>query len=178
MQIHRLVTRTPLFAATITIAAGLAAAPAAHAQTGSIVSEQNGKCLQPVNASSNAGDAIVQEPCDGNVDSPAHLAQQWTSIPAHRGISLVNGSSGLCLDARGGPTNGTPIQQWPCIKDKGISNEFWTFDGFFLSSGVNPNPWAYCITTPGDEDGLPMELQACERSESGNFAQRWNRVEG
>jgi ricin-type beta-trefoil lectin protein len=173
MQIHRLVTRTPLFAAAITIAAGLAAAPAAQAEDPivKLVSAQNGKCLQPINGSSNAGDAVVQETCNGSD------AQQWTSKPAHHQMNLVNRSSNLCLDARGGPTDGTPIEQWPCKEGKGMSNQFWSYGNYpsnLLSSGVEPNPWGYCIATPGDQDGLPMELRACGNDPS----LFWNHPEG
>jgi hypothetical protein len=77
-----------------------------------LMSVQNGKCLQPLNGSLEGGVAIVQATCNGS------LAQQWTSAPAHHGMSFTNGASGMCLDARGKSAAGTPIQQWPCAPGK------------------------------------------------------------
>ena len=70
-------------------------------------SSYSGKCLQPVNGSQGA--VIVQETCNGS------LSQQWAQGPSEGsggtdrgGEHYVNRSSGLCLDARGNATNGTP----------------------------------------------------------------------
>lgn len=158
-----------LFAAAITTAADLAVASPAQAEDPivKLVSVQNGKCLQPVNGSLNQGDAIVQEPCNGSV------AQQWTVHPvSSTKIHLVNRSSHLCLDARGGAINGTPIQQWTC---NSISNENWNFGitNNLLSSAVS-NTFSHCVATPGAQDGLPVELRFC----AGNPAQLWNRPYG
>jgi hypothetical protein len=76
-----------------------------------------GQCLQPEEGATWQGAAIVLETCDGS------LAQRWVEEP--RSGSVVhyrNGLSGLCLDARGGAADGTPIQQWTC---NNISNENW-----------------------------------------------------
>jgi hypothetical protein len=60
-----------------------------------------------------------------------------------------------------------------------MSNQFWTYgvnspdyppNTDVLASLVNPNPGAYCLATPGDQDGLPMELRACD----GNRSQLWS----
>jgi hypothetical protein len=167
MRNHRLVTL--LSAAAIATAAGLAVASPAQAEGAIIklVSVQNGMCLQPVNGSLNQGDAIVQEPCNGSV------AQQWTVTSASStAVQLVNRSSHLCLDARGGATNGTPIQQWTCNR---ISNEKWSFGitNNLLGSRVSGTA-SHCIATPGNQAGLPMELRFCD----GNAAQLWNRPPG
>jgi Ricin-type beta-trefoil lectin domain len=167
MRNHRLVTL--LSAAAIATAAGLAVASPAQAedQIIKLVSVENGKCLQPINGSLNQGDAIVQQSCNGSV------AQQWT-VPSgfSSKVHLVNRSSHLCLDARGKATNGTPIQQWTC---NSISNENWNFGhtNNLLSSGVS-NTFSHCVATPGNQDGLAMELRFCD----GNAAQLWNRPPG
>jgi hypothetical protein len=167
MRNHRLVT---LFsAAAIATAAGLAVASPGHAedQIVKLVSAGNGKCLQPVNGSPNQGDAIVQQSCNGSV------AQQWTiKLVSATKVHLVNRSSNLCLDARGGATNGTPIQQWTCNK---ITNENWNFGitNNLLGSGVS-NTFSHCVATPGNQDGLAMELRFCD----GDVAQLWNRPPG
>ncbi len=156
-------------AAAITSAAGLAGASPARAedQIVKLVSVENGKCLQPVNGSPNQGDAIVQQSCNGSV------AQQWTvtSVSSTK-VHLVNRSSHLCLNARGGATNGTPIQQWTCNR---ITNENWKFGiiNNLLSSGIS-NTFSHCVATPGNQDGLAMELRFC----NGNSAQLWNRAPG
>ena len=166
MKNHRLFKL--LFAAAMA-AANLAVAPLAHAEDAivKLVSGKNGKCLQPVNGSLTQGDAIVQQPCNGSV------AQQWTitSVSSTK-VHLVNRASHLCLDARGKAKNGTPIQQWTCNK---ISNENWNFgiSNNLLSSGIS-NTFSHCVATPGDQDGLPMELRFCD----GNPAQRWSRPPG
>lgn len=156
--------------AAVGVSAGLVAAPAARAEDAivKLVSVQSGKCLQPVNASPNRGDAVVQETCNGSV------AQQWTDVvvssSAHH---LVNRSSNLCLDARGTASNGTPIQQWPCNQ---ISNELWSFGlgDNILSSGISSGRWTHCVATPGEQDGLAMELRACD----GDSSQLWDRPGG
>ncbi len=145
-----------LFATSIMTAVCLWGASSAEAedQIVKLVSGENGKCLQPVNGSPTQGAAIVQETCNGSV------AQQWTitSVSSTK-VHLVNRSSHLCLDARGGATNGTPIQQWTCNK---ITNENWSFGitNNLLSSGVS-NTFSHCIATPGDQNGLAMELRFC-----------------
>lgn len=85
----------------------------------------------------------------------------------------MNRSSHMCLDARGGATNGTPIQQWTCNK---ISNENWSFGitNNLLSSAVS-NTFSHCIATPGTQDGLAMELRACDTKSP---AQIWSRPPG
>lgn len=167
MRNHRLVTL--LSAAAITTAAGLAAALPAKAEDEivKLVSAANAKCLQPINGSTNLGDAIVQEPCNGSV------AQQWTiKLVSSTKVHLINRSSNLCLDARGGARNGTPIQQWSC---NWISNENWGFGitNNLLGSQV-AGTYSHCVATPGAQDGLAMELRFCD----GNPAQIWNRPNG
>ena len=137
-----------------------------------LMSVQNGKCLQPLNGSSERGVAIVQVACNNG-----SLAQQWTSAPADQssGMSLTNGASGMCLDARGKSAAGTPIQQWPCDKTgNGISNQFWDYgaNGNELRSEVRPNPNSYCLATPGNDDGNHMALQPCD----GSSPQLWNQT--
>jgi Ricin-type beta-trefoil lectin domain len=133
-----------------------------------LVNSQSGKCLQPINGSSAQGVAIVQQTCNGSA------AQQWTvsNVNSTR-VHLMNRSSHMCLDARGGATNGTPIQQWTCNK---ISNENWSFGitNNLLSSAVS-NTFSHCIATPGTQDGLAMELRACDTKSP---AQIWSRPPG
>ena len=161
--------RLALWLMAATAAVGLAVASTAGAEDAIIklVSARNGKCLQPVNGSPNQGDAIVQAACNGST------AQQWTvkSVSSTK-VHLINRSSRLCLDARGGAKNGTPIQQWTCNQ---ISNENWNFGitNNLLSSGVS-NTFSHCVATPGDQDGLAMELRSC----SGTATQLWRRPPG
>jgi hypothetical protein len=167
MRNHRFVTL--LSAAAITTASGLAITSPAHAEDAivKLVSVESGKCLQPVNGSLTQGEAIVQETCNGSV------AQQWTvTTVSSTKVHLVNRSSRLCLDARGGAVNGTPIQQWTC---NWISNENWSFGitNNLLSSGVS-NTFSHCVATPGLQDGLATELRSCDADPS----QLWNRPNG
>lgn len=132
-----------------------------------LVSTANGKCLQPMNGSHNQGDEIVQMTCNGST------AQQWTvhSVSSTK-VHLINRASRLCLDARGKAVNGTPIQQWTC---NSITNENWGFGitNNLLVSAVS-NTFSHCIATPGNQDGLAMELRFC----NGDNSQRWTRSNG
>ena len=161
-----------VFLTAITSAAVLASLLPAQAEDSIIklVSVANGKCLQPINTSTDRGEAIVQEPCNGSV------AQQWTVQYSSNGqyAHLINRSSQLCLDARGKGVDGTPIQQWPC---NWISNEKWSFGitNNLLASEVSDSPYTHCVASPGTQDRLPMELRSCDTK---NPAQLWNRPPG
>jgi hypothetical protein len=173
MRNHRLVPL--LFAAAMATASGLAVASPAHANNAIIqlVSGDGGECLQPAGGSSALGEAIVEERCNGS------SAQQWTettvpsqSIFGSNQVHLVSLSNGLCLDARGGAANGTPIEQWVC---DWISNENWSFgiNNNELASRVS-HTYSYCVTTPGAYPGAAMDLQFC----GGYPAQIWSRPIG
>src|SRR5450631_3565993 len=142
---------TLLFATAIATVTALTLALPAEAEDPIVkpVSTENQKCLQPLNGSLAQGVAVVQETCNGSA------AQQWTvtSVSSTK-VHLVNRASHLCLDARGGATNGTPIQQWTCNK---ITNENWGFGitNNLLVSAVS-NSFSHCIATPGDQNGLAM----------------------
>jgi len=144
---------------------GLAGAPPARADDTFLPIQNFGnyKCLQPENGSLELGAAIVQEPCDSN--NPAQL---WQAIPlGGDGFSFhyMNQASQLCLDARGGASNGTPIQQWTC---NWISNEKWqpgsSFPGVAhsLTSQVSGTS-SHCLDVPGaqERDHLAMQLYSC-----------------
>jgi hypothetical protein len=101
----------------------------------------------------------VQEPCDGSA------AQNWTVIQLGDGSeNLANQATGDCLDARGGATNGTPVQQWTCNT---ISNEKWA------SSAVIPDitqvvsrvsgTTSDCLDDPNQstQPGTAMQIFAC-----------------
>jgi Ricin-type beta-trefoil lectin domain-like len=167
MQNYRFVRM--LFVITMATTAVLVMSPRAQAEDliVKLVSGESGKCLQPANGSLVQGAAIVQATCNGSI------AQQWTvtSVSSTK-VHLVNRSSHLCLDARGKAVNGTPIQQWTCNK---ISNENWSLGitNNILSSGIS-NTFSHCVATPGNQDGLPMELRFC----SSSTAQIWTRPPG
>jgi hypothetical protein len=98
-------------------------------------------------------------------------------MPHPRLVTLdwyVNSSSHLCLDVRGGDTNGAPIEQWTC---DWISNELWTIgDNQNMSdqqlvSDVSPYRKDKCISTPGLANGDAMVLYAGTPSTPSEF---WN----
>ena len=138
MRKHRLATLVA--AAAMTAASALAAAAPAHAGTQGfeLQSAYTFECLQPAGGSSGA--VIYQATCNGS------LVQQWTaprSSSSSSAYHLVNLSTGLCLDARGGAADGTPIELWPC---NWISNENWKFMGdLWLASGIS-GTYTYCIS--------------------------------
>lgn len=130
-------------------------------------------CLQPINASTEAGAAVVQEPCQPD-SSSERAAQEWIYYPLGSNQRFKNALTGLCLDARGGAKDRTPVQQWPC---NAISNERWE------SSQVNPTGGGapvisqvartkgYCLDVPEGQKtaGLPLQIYAC----NGTAAQTW-----
>jgi Ricin-type beta-trefoil lectin domain-like len=150
MRNHRLAALAA--AAAMATASALAVAPPAHAATANsfeLESAYNYECLQPTDGSSGQGVLIVEASCDGS------LAQQWAVASASSGFHLVNRSSGLCLDARGGAVSGVPVEQWSC---DWISNEDWKFPGGQLSSGVS-GTYTHCVTVTYEYPG--MELGLC-----------------
>ena len=162
------ITPVALLLAVVT-AASLTVASLANADTsGPIRNAGNQKCLTPVDPSQGA--TVVQHPCD--IDrSIVNRAQEWDAVCKDVGCSIVhmvNHESLLCLDARGGATNGTPIQMWPC---NSISNENWDYgpnpgesgrSNFVLRSRVSGTR-SHCLDVPGsqDVDGLSMQLWGC-----------------
>ncbi len=149
---HTTLSLTVVIAA-IAVLTSSAAPARAQGSLVRLVSTENGKCLQPINGSANPGDAIVQEPCNGSA------AQSWSVVSVSGKLHFVNSSSQLCLDARGGAANGTPIQQWTCDQ---ITNENWRTStaNNWLTSAVS-NTSSFCLATTGDQDASPMQLQSC-----------------
>jgi hypothetical protein len=126
------------------------------------------QCLQPVGGSIEPGAAIVQEPCNSD---PAQL---WRQDPVGDNLfHYVNAASGLCLDARGGANNGTPVQQWTCNH---ISNENWQLPSSFpgeyppLISRVSGTS-SHCLDLPGEQTdpGHAMQIARC----NGALGQQW-----
>jgi hypothetical protein len=167
MRNHRLAALVA--AAAMATASGLAVASPAHAGTAifELQSAYNFGCLQPAGGSSGLGVVIVMEPC-----SDDNLAQQWTVASASHGFHLVNRSTGLCLDARGGAVPWTPVEQWTC---DWISNENWSWgSGHELASGVS-GTFSYCVSTLSNPwpswPGEHMFLWSC----NGQVEQLWGR---
>jgi len=112
------------------------------------------------------GTAIVQQPCK------ASGAQQWIYVSlGSAGFQFQNSLTGLCLDARGGAANHTPVQQWTC---NGISNEKWQTSvpangttGAPVQSEVAGSS-GYCLDIPGGQQtvGLAMQIYICNQTVS------------
>lgn len=130
-------------------------------------------CLQPINGSTEAGAAVVQEPCGPDTNS-GRAAQEWIYYPLGSNERFKNALSGLCLDARGGAKDRTPVQQWPC---NGISNERWESSQVSLTGGGAPvisrvaRSKSYCLDVPGGQKTatLPLQIYSC----NGTAAQTW-----
>lgn len=146
----------------------LSESPAAATNPSDIYSFWSNQCLQPVDGSTAQGAVIVQQPCNRG------LAQQWTMIPLSGNIFHVKNSlSQLCLDARGGAVNGTPVQQWTC---NNISNENWE-PGEDIGDTIPPlfsrvsGTRSHCLDMPGAQKipGLAMQIYRC----NGTVAQAW-----
>ena len=170
--------RQIFYIATSIVAVALSAAPAAAFQTETpppppgllapiaLVTDLSGNCLQPFNQSMEPGAAIVQEKCAGVAENV------WIMISVGNGsFHLMNGLSGLCLDARGGAANKTPVQQWTCNQ---ITNENWEFVGTagapnnaILKSRVSGSS-NYCLDVPGGNSapGTAMQIYTCNNTTS------------
>ena len=88
----------------------------------------------------------------------------------------MNQLSGMCLDARGGAKNHTPVQQWPC---NSISNEYWVYSPVnadpaatssspvFIYSGVagsyGQSGGNFCLDVPGGHatSGAALQIYKC-----------------
>jgi len=130
-------------------------------------------CLQPIDQSTEAGKEVVQEPCEPDTSS-GRAAQEWIYYPPGNDGRFMNALSGLCLDARGGAKDKTPVQQWPC---NWISNEKWessqlnpTGGGAAVISRVSGTK-SYCLDVPGGQKtaGLALQIYLC----NGTAAQTW-----
>ena len=168
MKRRRIVSLVIGLAAAVASVPASASLAAASSTPGDIYNFLSNQCLQPVNGSIVQGAAIVQEPCNEGA------AQQWLSVPAGGDIvHYQNVLSGLCLDARGGAVNHTPVQQWTC---NSISNENWE-PGEDLSDYIPPlysrvsGTSSYCLDIPGGQPtvGLAMQIYRC----NGTEAQQW-----
>ena len=143
----------------------------------------NSLCLQPINATQDAGAEVVQWPCNGRAE------QRWVfhpvATPGGSGLctpsacfesyQIDNELSRRCLDALGGATNGTRVVQWPCAR---INNQTWETD-FLTGFPTVATMWSrvsgtfsHCLDVPGGQlstVGLPMQIWGC----NGTIAQKW-----
>ncbi len=165
---RRIVSLVFGLAAAVTSVPASASLAAAASPPGDLYNFLSNQCLQPVGGSTVQGAAIVQEPCNGGA------AQKWVNVPVSGNIfHYENVLSGLCLDARGGAVNGTPVQQWTC---NSISNENWE-PGEDLGDDIPPlysrvsGTSSYCLDIPGGQHvaGLAMQIYRC----NGTEAQQW-----
>jgi alpha-L-fucosidase 2 len=162
--------RRVLMAATASIAAGAAIAPAANAaQTLNDIAINTGASafsqVLDVQGSSRAiGAQVIQWPSNGGAN------QRWNVVPDANGYEhIVNVNSGLCLATNGTP--GNAISQWACSNS---TQEDWTgiiynnpfssdqdhswlanpASGTYLSvNGGSPWPGAQLIAWPSASSG-------------------------
>jgi hypothetical protein len=161
-----------LIAAAVAGMAAIHSLSAQQTSSGRIYNARSQKCLEPLNASKAPGAAIVLADCDSTV-----AAQQWYRTPATGTngdvVHYVNAFTGLCLDARGGAANSTPVQQWTCDQ---ITNENWQYEQnsgdsepkvVSRVSGTN----SFCLDIPGGgtNDGLALQIYTCNGSPAQHF---------
>jgi len=147
------------------------------------------------------GTAVVQQACAVPA-SQAPQAQQWevfceqgtkilgneNCVTGSRNLVhgqpelLVNRRTGLCLDALGGASNGTPMVSWRCNE---ITNQFWNdfdpystdvFGGgasrvYSLMSRVSGTR-GFCLDVPGASkaEGVQLRLWKCNGTNAQIFA--------
>ena len=131
----------------------MSAPASASGLTYGLHNRSNGFCLQPVNATQDAGAAVVQEPCTGRVEQRWVFHRLSVSRPLYR---IENELSHLCLDALGGASDGTQVVQWPCSS---ISNQTWD-TGVTLTGGAGTvgtvksrvsGTTSHCLDVPGGQ---------------------------
>ena len=175
---RRLRTTGALLTVAMAATAALMVTPAAGADEVLAHWIQNAsrlRCLQPVDGSHEQGAAIVQMPCDESESEiqNRNSVQFWMPERVGDFTRYKNVKTGLCLDARGGAANHTPIQQWPCNE---ISNEKWdrpASDRRTIRSRVSGST-SHCLDVPGGslmDIGLAMQLYRCSTD---NQAQFWD----
>jgi Ricin-type beta-trefoil lectin domain len=150
------------------VVAGTAVSHSQSTTTGEIYNSLTNKCLQPANGSNTEGAVIVLETCD---KSPA---QQWKKVhTTGSNEHYVNQFSGMCMDARGGAANSTPVQQWPCNQ---ITNENWLYKQ--VSGAPEPEveslisgTTGFCLDVPGGQgpNGTAVQIYGC----NGTASQQW-----
>jgi hypothetical protein len=159
-----------MLAAAVTAAASVAfAAPASASIDGYWIKNRgSGLCLQPAGNSALQGVLVVQVGCD--ITNPY---QRWRSVASSTTEILPyrirNVGSQLCLNAHGGATNHTPVDQWQCNE---ISNEKWDFvrDNSGVRSRVSGTT-SHCLDVPearSDAD-VAMQLYKCNSTDAQNW---------
>jgi len=165
------IMRTLAFVAASAVAAMVTPNSLAAQATvrGTIYSRLANECLQPLNGSTALGAPIVLATCDGSG------AQQWyRSIGSNNNDHYVNVLTGMCLDARGGAANYTPVQQWVCDS---ITNENWQYA---QGTGETSLPRVisrvsgtdnFCLDIPVAQvaPGTAVQIFSCD----GNLSQNW-----
>ena len=115
------------------------------------------RCLDNNGPNFQQGKQLQAWDCNGSG------AQQFRWDPWHRTIKDL--STGLCLDANDGPTNGAVVREWPC---NGFLNQQWqvTNDGQIVSY-LNGG----CLEIGGArlDNGAPVQTWACW----GGLNQQW-----
>ena len=158
-----------VYLVALVMALALSAKPAAADQPFVFFNSHTGMCLGPENDSMLQGAAIVQEPCK------AGGAEEWLYISlGSEGFQFENALTGMCLDARGGAANQTPIQQWT---SNGISNQRWQISVPAKGSAGAPvvskvaRSSGFCLDIPGGQTtvGLAMQIYIC----NGTVSQLW-----
>ena len=109
----------------------------------------------------------MQEPCDGT------NIQIWILQSVGGDLwHIVNDRTNTCLDARGGATNGTPVEEFTCDS---ISNENWSLNTntpivTTITSHVSGTS-RDCLDNP-ERSKMPdtsMQIFACNKT----VAQQW-----
>jgi hypothetical protein len=110
------------------------------------------------------GTSVTQHYCDPTF---TNTHQQWLPISlGGDGYKFENVSTGLCLEARNGAANGTPVALWDC--SSGESNTRWAWDtsnGEFPFPGISQiqsrvsGSTGYCLDVPGASTAIGLQLQ-------------------
>jgi hypothetical protein len=165
-RIGRFAMHRTVYLVASVMALAVSVKPAVALQPFVFFNSHTNMCLEPQNDSMLQGTAIVQQPCK------ASGAQQWIYVSlGAAGFQFENALTGMCLDARGGAANHTPVQQWTC---NGISNEKWQISvpvkgavGTPVQSEVAGSS-DYCLDIPGGQQtaGLAMQIYKCNQTVS------------
>lgn len=129
--------------------------PTPITRTGTIVSNlPSHLCVDDTGASSNNGNPIQMQTCNGNPGG-----QSWTFQP--NGTITINGK---CMDiTNANYANGTPIQLMQC---NGNAAQQWHYD----SEGIISNPSDFCLDAGNGTPLTRLTISACDIVQRQSFA--------
>jgi len=127
--------------------------------SGTIVSDNSGKCVEVANNGTSNRSNIEQATCDGGTN------QQWEAISANGGFMLRNPNSGKCMDvSRISQDNGATIWLFEC---RNTDNQILTRDGAALK--FKHSGKCIDVSKASTSDGADIHQWTCHGRDNQSF---------